>query len=259
MEREPVTRWCWFLAAVCALAAGAIALGGLDHPVFLAVNRGAAALPAGVASCLTTIGDGFVAIMLLAPTMRRNPQVLAAALYATPLAGAFSWVGKRIASVPRPAAVLDPGSIHIEGPTLAGHNSFPSGHSITIFLLASVLLLGWPALRGRAVVCGLLLLFALVAGFSRVMVGAHWPSDVMGGAALGIVAGIFGSWAASAWPLWRKRYASVVIALVVLGCAAYLAFSQIDYPLAQPLQWVAAALGAGCSILTLVRPGASRT
>jgi hypothetical protein len=78
---------------------------------------------------------------------------------------------------------------------------------------------------------------------------------VLGGAALGIVSGLFGTWASRTWPLWRKRHAPALLALLVLVCAGFLAVAEIDYPLARPLQWAAAALGACCAILTLVRPG----
>lgn len=58
--------------------------------------------------------------------------------------------------------------------------SFPSGHATTAFAFAAVLALGLPRLR-----TGLFALAALVA-MSRVVVGAHYPSDVLAGAALGV-------------------------------------------------------------------------
>lgn len=57
--------------------------------------------------------------------------------------------------------------------------SFPSGHATTMFALATALALLWP--RGRV----LLFTGACWIGLSRVVICAHYLSDVMAGAALG--------------------------------------------------------------------------
>jgi len=57
--------------------------------------------------------------------------------------------------------------------------SFPSGHTTTAFALAYVLTRYYP--RGRPV----FLLMALCAGIGRVVVQAHYPSDVVGGGIVG--------------------------------------------------------------------------
>ncbi|SPE34923.1 conserved membrane hypothetical protein [Burkholderiales bacterium] len=254
MQRATVPRLLLGFAALCALAAAATAATGLDPAVFLAVNAGAARwLPQPVPSALTILGHGLVAVMLLAPCLGRAPQALTAALYAAPLAGLLSRLGKALAAAPRPAAVLDPSSFHVQGQLLSGHNSFPSGHAITIFLVVSVLILGVEPVRVRAgAVFALLGLASLVAA-SRIMVGAHWPSDALGGAVLGVLAGAVGTWATGRWPLWRMPQAPVAFALTVLVCAAALAVVDTGYPLARPLQWAAAAFGAGLASLALVR------
>ncbi len=59
--------------------------------------------------------------------------------------------------------------------------SFPSGHSVTIAALATVL-----ALRFPKFVSGWIIL-ALIIGISRVMVGAHYPSDVILGLTIGML------------------------------------------------------------------------
>jgi undecaprenyl-diphosphatase len=59
--------------------------------------------------------------------------------------------------------------------------SFPSGHSTTAFACATVIAWADPRLAAPVFV-----LAALVA-WSRVYVGVHYPLDVVGGAALGVL------------------------------------------------------------------------
>ena len=63
----------------------------------------------------------------------------------------------------------------------ASWNSFPSGHATTALALASVLILFLPRFRY------LWLLFGFLICLSRIMVNAHFISDVCGGALIGYV------------------------------------------------------------------------
>ncbi len=67
----------------------------------------------------------------------------------------------------------------------ASFTSFPSGHSVTIAALATVLVLRFPGLKM------LWILMAILIGLSRVMVGAHYPSDVIVGLTLGALFTLF--------------------------------------------------------------------
>lgn len=63
--------------------------------------------------------------------------------------------------------------------------SFPSGHSATIGAVGGALLLFWPGARG------IILPVTMVLAATRIVVGAHYPSDVVVGYAFGFVFAVF--------------------------------------------------------------------
>lgn len=71
--------------------------------------------------------------------------------------------------------------------------SFPSGHAMgSMTLMAVVVLLAWPT-RWRWLAIVVSLAFVLAVGVSRVYLGVHYPSDILGGwaVALAWVAGVY--------------------------------------------------------------------
>jgi membrane-associated phospholipid phosphatase len=234
---------------LCALILTAIAVWqtGSDTALFLSINQAAFRyLPAALPDTLTLLGHGLVAVMLLSPFLATQPQVMMAGLLATIPAAAFSRAFKLLAHRPRPAAVLPSDIIHVHGEWLAGHNSFPSGHSITVFLVLGVILLTCRGLRQHRVATAALITLASMAACSRIMVGAHWPTDALAGSALGLMAATLGAWAMHARPSLFPRVGGRihrVLCAVVAGCALYLPLVDTGYPAALAAQTAFAVLG----------------
>ena len=68
---------------------------------------------------------------------------------------------------------------------VAGGWSMPSGHAALAFALATSLLLAVPTLR-RWWGAAPLLAYAVLTGFSRIVLGVHYSTDVLAGALLGV-------------------------------------------------------------------------
>lgn len=85
-------------------------------------------------------------------------------------------------SIERPRPTLDP---HL---VLVKTWSFPSGHAASsmIFYLTLALALA-PVGPWRRIAAAGAILLSLLIGLSRVMLGVHWPSDVVGGWSFGML------------------------------------------------------------------------
>ncbi|MCC2112755.1 MAG: phosphatase PAP2 family protein [Hyphomicrobiales bacterium] len=94
--------------------------------------------------------------------------------------GLLSVTLKYVIGRPRPKLMESIGAFDITPFTLdAAHASFPSGHATTAGAFAVAMALFAPRWRAALVV------LAVVVAMSRVMIGVHFPSDVMAGLLIG--------------------------------------------------------------------------
>ena len=168
-----------------AMALVGIWFGDAWQGGFLAGQALSSHLPPVFWESLTTLGDARVQLALMLPFCLRYPRVFWALFLGALVAAAISRGLKVAFSFPRPAAVLDAAQITVIGAKLTAH-SIPSGHTVSAFSFV----VAWLALFGLR--AAPLVLIALLAGFSRVAVGAHWPVDVLAGALVGLLGGWLG-------------------------------------------------------------------
>jgi undecaprenyl-diphosphatase len=179
-----------FIAAIVALAAVWLAMlllgrGALDRNLYESLYAGHRPALVVVARVFTALGEPTVLIgagFLFAVFLWREGSArFALALLLVILVGrGLSEVQKYWIARARPD--LEPHLVVVKT------SSFPSGHATSsmIFYLtiAIALTAGTPWQRPAAVAAVLL---SLCVGVSRVMLGVHWPSDVVGGWAFGML------------------------------------------------------------------------
>ncbi|MBN9694304.1 MAG: phosphatase PAP2 family protein [Zoogloea sp.] len=251
-EAFPV-RWAAVPPAVLLLLAAMVFLSGANQAMFLDANQLLARAGSPAAwSAITLSGSVLGAMALLAPSLKTRPRLLASAFLAAPLAIVFSEGGKQAFDVMRPAGVLATESFNLIGQKLYVH-SFPSGHATTAGLVAAAIVLVWPDPAGRLRAALVALPAAVLIILSRLAVGAHWPLDLLVGAAGGWACGAFGVWLSSRLRFWERPGGVRVMATIVLATSLSLLFIKLGYPDARLYQIGLGAWGIGGAAAALMR------
>jgi len=157
--------------------------GPLDRAVYHALYAGSHPVLRGLARLFTALGEPLVLIA----------AGIACALWLWHSGKArLGLVLIAVTMIGRALSELQKYSIARARPDLEAHlvvvrtSSFPSGHAASsmIFFLTIALALT-PGSRWHRVAAAGAILLSLLIGTSRVMLGVHWPSDVIGGWAFG--------------------------------------------------------------------------
>ena len=142
---------------------------------------------------VTFLGDGLFAVIIcvLFLVLRRWSaaiQLITAFL----LSALVSQILKNVFSMPRPKQFFPPGqySYFIPGVTNVGFASFPSGHSTSIFALATLLALFEKNKKWNIAY----LLVAVAVGYSRIYLGQHFLGDVLMGSLIGVLTAVGVHW-----------------------------------------------------------------
>lgn len=182
---------------------------------------------------LTQFGDALICLSLLTLLILYAPKIWEALLTGSLISFLFAVSIKAFFSIPRPAKAFDYTTFTIIGEKLTGSTSFPSGHSITVFTVLTILMFAFmPQNKNYKIpyffaVVTLGLLFA----FTRVAVGAHYPLDVLVGCLLGYISGLLGTFISRRYPLWpwiyNKKYYPIFIILFI-NCSILLIVKIIN-------------------------------
>jgi membrane-associated phospholipid phosphatase len=154
-----------------------IGAGTVDRTILHLFYAGDRPLQAEAARAITLLGDGrWVTLVVVAAGLwllwRSRPGTAAILVLGTLLGRGITEIQKIQIGRLRP----DDGLHLAETLSL----SYPSGHSANAMMTYLSLALLLPAVRRKRWIAAALALAVLV-GLSRVMLGVHWPSDVVGG------------------------------------------------------------------------------
>lgn len=225
-EQKTETRaphyWVWGPPLFVLISSCVIYFSHSNQSLFFTINSLSQYTGDMFWAVLTLFSDGLVSFIILLPWIQRKPRLIWAVLLAAIM---FTLIGqgmKRIVDVPRPPQVLAPDTFHLIGPDW-GQHAFPSGHAAMIFMLAGAFVFTIAKSRLR----WLLVAFASLIALSRVVVGVHWPLDILAGAAIGWV-GVWVGWRLSEYSSWGWRgIGQKILGTILLAACVVLYF--LDY------------------------------
>lgn len=242
------SKWRWGVPLFVVLALAVLLLAGGNISLFFWMNSVMSHAGDGLWTHFSLLGDGLTVTLFVLPFIGRRPDVVWQYVLATLLGGIFVHGLKEVFSTLRPPASLIEGSFHLIGPALQ-NNSFPSGHTTTVFILAGLVCLH----RVNAWLKFVALLLAILVGLSRIANGVHWPVDVLGAAGGGWLVAMASIWLGYYWRfglnVWVQRLFAVIFTPLALW-AVWTLWHELDsvYP---GTNWMKFSLLAICLALSI--------
>jgi membrane-associated phospholipid phosphatase len=194
-----------------------VILTGTNQALFMNINSLSKYTGSFIWSNLTFLGDALPAVVVMLLLIRKMPEAVWSGIVATTIATIIVNVIKSCFNLPRPPAVIASDMINIIGPAISSH-SFPSGHTVTIFTLAGIIILYFRSLSLRIVI----VILAILVGVSRMVVGVHWPSDVFTGAVIGILCATAGVYIVTRLGWKRNKNAQLILGGLLILTTMYL-------------------------------------
>jgi membrane-associated phospholipid phosphatase len=144
---------------------------------------------------LAVVASGLLGWIMYTARGSERWEVLRATAVGFVLAEAITQTIKVLADQPRPTASIPGLDVHGYPKDPFGH-AYPSAHtSVTVALVTAL----WPWLTVPQRIVGATV--AVLVALNRLYIGAHWPVDVLGGAAIGVLAGSLCWLVARRWPI----------------------------------------------------------
>lgn len=209
-------------------------LGG-HHFAFIEINSFSSQIPPALLENITVFGDGTFLLPLVLLLANRHVRLHWAILFTSLLSAIVVNLLKDYFAISRPPAVLSSEAFNLIGRAYHAR-SFPSGHSATAFLLATVCFCYTKNMYFKVT----FMLLAILVGLSRILIGVHWPIDVLVGGALGIVLGLIGIIVTEKWKLGlRAPVHLLMLGLMIISCVVIFVDGN-DYKLAMPMLYIVA-------------------
>lgn len=217
MGQDPAIRfgnWFFYPPLVCLLLLLSVQLAVGDLQVFLWLNRAGSFAGSMFWISLTTFGDGLVVWVLVLPLVRRKPKLIWAMLFSWLLVTFWVQGLKFLINTPRPLAVLTVSDFDLIGAPYKS-KSFPSGHAATAAMVAATFGIFFKQKWLYAVV----MVLAVMVSISRIVMGIHWPTDVLVGFLGGWITAGLGYQLAARLGLGANLIAQVVFGVILFGAA----------------------------------------
>lgn len=242
----------WALAAVL-LITGLWMAGGTHQPEWMVRVHQHPVMPDAFWASLTLLGFGWAVVIVVAALDRHSGAFTAAAVLSLTMGGGLIQLVKNLWPLPRPALILGEDHLTVIGVTVQHSGSMPSGHAAAAAALATLVVLvlhsghrlTLPRLMATATLGAL-------AAWSRVAVGAHWPADVLVGAAAGVPVTLACTSLATHWlraptTAYGQRQRFWWLCAIELGAAAVCFGTDTGQPSAWWVQGLLGSLGlASC-------------